>query len=153
MDENIDKVQVRVRCLVEFTRQAISTIRYKNGVQLVTIHGTDDSARLGGTMALTFHKSNGDDVPCEKIEILANNERISLRSGCLCNPAMTAILLKRKKDIQNIGEHLTFSSLLEKMGVDSLGVVRISFGVASNCQDAKKFLAFAERLATGLELD
>jgi molybdenum cofactor sulfurtransferase len=131
MDENIDKVQVRVRCLVEFTRQAISTIRYKNGV----------------------HKSNGDDVPCEKIEILANNERISLRSGCLCNPAMTAILLKRKKDIQNIGEHLTFSSLLEKMGVDSLGVVRISFGVASNCQDAKKFLAFAERLATGLELD
>ncbi|KAG2173863.1 hypothetical protein INT43_005283 [Umbelopsis isabellina] len=153
MDEHIDKLEVRVRTLIDFTRQALSIIRYKNGIRLVTIHGTDDAARRGGTLALTFHKSNGDDVACEKIEVLANNEKISLRSGCLCNPAMTAILLKRRNDIQTIGEHLTFSDLLEKMGVDSLGIVRISFGIASNHEDAKKFLSFAKRLATGLELD
>lgn len=153
MDEHIDKLEVRVRTLIEFTRQALTTLRYKNGTRLVTIHGTDDASRRGGTLALTFHKSNGDDVPCEKIEVLANSEKISLRSGCLCNPAMTAILLKRRKDIKNIGEHLTFSNLLENMGVESLGIVRISFGIASNHEDAKMFLSFAKRLTTGLDLD
>lgn len=153
MNGVIDLVQERVRGLLEYTIQSLSAIRYHNGSPLVTVHGAVDSKRRGGSLALTFHKSNGDEVDCEHIEILANKERISLRSGCMCNPAMAAILVKRRRDVGSIGQNLTFSSLLEKTGAKSLGVVRVSFGIASNQRDADRFIGFASTLARHLVLD
>lgn len=153
MDDIIDLVQQRVMKLMQYTMQSLSAITYQNGVALVTIHGVVDSSQRGGSLALTFHKSNGSEVPCETIESLANKERISLRSGCMCNPAMAAILVKRRDEIGNIGQNVTYSSLLAKSGTSSIGVVRVSFGIASNHQDADKFISFTTTLACNRILD
>jgi molybdenum cofactor sulfurtransferase len=153
MNGIIDLVQQRVRDLIEYTISSLSVIRYKNGTHIVTIHGAVDPSQRGGSLALTFYASNGDEVACEKIEMLANKERMSLRSGCMCNPAMTAILTHHRQAVSRIGQNVTLSELLEQLGQDSIGVVRISFGLASNQKDADTFVNFVKSLAKNETLD
>ncbi|KAG2188001.1 hypothetical protein INT44_000751 [Umbelopsis vinacea] len=153
MNGVIDLVQQRVRELMEYTISSLSTICYKNGTHTVTIHGAVNPSQRGGSLALTFHATNGDEVDCGKIDMLATKERISLRSGCLCNPAMAAILTHHRQEIGQIGENVKYSDLLEYLGKGSIGVVRISFGLASNQKDADKFVNFVKSLAKNEALD
>ena len=52
-----------------------------------------------------------------------------------------------------IGQNITFSELLVKTGKNSMGVVRISFGLASNQKDADTFINFVKSLAKNEILD
>jgi molybdenum cofactor sulfurtransferase len=153
MDGIIDLVQQRVRSLIENTVHSLSMVHYKNGTRVVTIHGKVDPSQRGGSLALTFYTSSGEEVPCDKIETLANKERISLRSGCLCNPAMSAIFVNHREAVGSIGQNVTFSDLLQRTGISSIGVVRVSFGLASNQKDADTFINFVKSLAKNKGLD
>jgi selenocysteine lyase/cysteine desulfurase len=153
MNGVIDLVNQRVRTLMEYTISSLSRIHYKNGTPIVTIHGGVEPSQRGGSLALTFYSSNGNEVACEKVDILATKERISLRSGCMCNPAMTGILIHQRKTVSMIEQNVTFSELLVKAGKNSMGVVRISFGLASNQKDADAFINFVKSLAKNELLD
>lgn len=153
MNGVIDLVQKRVGTLMEYTISSLSKIYYKNGTPIVSIHGGVAPSQRGGSLALSFYSSNGDEVACETVDRLATKERISLRSGCMCNPAMTGILIHQREAVSMIEQNVTFSELLVKEGKNSMGVVRISFGLASNQKDADAFINFVKSLAKNETLD
>ena len=96
------------------------------------------------------------------VEELAGEHRISLRTGCFCNPgageAAEGITADDVNAALEIREDLTLARFLEIVtarGGKSAGAIRVSFGLASNFADAERFLTFARsfrdqsRLAIG----
>ena len=84
---------------------------------------------------------------------LAGRHRISLRTGCFCNPGAgeTAEDIS-EEDIDAALETGTdmnlprFLQFITHRGGKSAGAIRISFGIASNFADAERFLEFARGL-------
>ena len=81
-----------------------------------------------------------------RIEQLANDQNISLRTGCFCNPGAgeTALGLT-KTEIEcalEKDQRMTLPELMIVMG-RVLGALRISVGIASNFADVHRFMQFA----------
>ena len=79
------------------------------------------------------------------IEYAATEQSISLRTGCMCNPGGAAALLGAQGDMKLMYPGATRKDI-EKARAQELGVVRISLGLASSFQDARKVIQFAETI-------
>jgi hypothetical protein len=69
------------------------------------------------------------------IEFAAAKNSISLRGVCVCNPGRVAAMMGIQKEMVEIKESIT-KKKWEKQLKRELGIVRISFGLVSNFQDA-----------------
>jgi len=157
----VDKVHARVACLTGWMLEDLISIRHGNGSPLVKVYGPTDMIDRGGTVAINFYDPNGDLIDHRRVEALAGSERISLRTGCFCNPGAGEIahgLTKEDMDeaFKN-DERMTFDqflSILERRDGKSAGAVRISLGLVSNFEDVYRMALFArgfvDKLAAGV---
>jgi selenocysteine lyase/cysteine desulfurase len=149
----IETIGERVRCLTDWLLGQLLGLRHGNGRPLVRIYGPATSARRGGTVTMNFYDPQGLLLDYRRIEELAGQEGISLRTGCFCNPGAgeTAEGLTQD-DMQAglaLGAGVTLQRFLEVMrgrGGKSVGAIRVSFGLASNFADAERFVRFAAGL-------
>ena len=81
-------------------------------------------------------------LPNSFIEYAATRMKISLRTGCVCNPGGAAVILGIEDDMELIQPGITLKAFEEHVGHE-LGVVRISLGLASSFADVWKVLQFA----------
>ena len=84
------------------------------------------------------------------MEELATTERISLRTGCFCNPGAgeTAEGLTEDDVLAALesGGDMTmprFLQVIQHRGGKSAGAIRVSLGLVSNFADVERFLRFA----------
>jgi selenocysteine lyase/cysteine desulfurase len=73
--------------------------------------------------------------------------RISLRTGCFCNPGVGEDAFGLHLEALRSLRHAKTTSLdeyLRLIGLPSAGAVRVSFGVASTLTDVDRFVTFAE---------
>jgi molybdenum cofactor sulfurtransferase len=97
--------------------------------------------------SLTLAQPRGEPLPLEFIEHASASRGISLRTGCMCNPGGSAVLLGLGSLMKRLDEVPDASlAALERMAGRSLGVVRVSLGIASNFEDAWRVVAFAREL-------
>jgi molybdenum cofactor sulfurtransferase len=82
-------------------------------------------------------------LPNSFIEYAATKSKISLRTGCMCNPGGAAAILGVSKDMNLLYEGVTLKAF-EKIVGRELGVVRVSLGLASNYSDVWHVLRFVE---------
>ena len=82
----LDTIHDRVMALAGWLLENLLALRHGNGRPLVRIHGPRTLRDRGGTLALTFDDPDGKPFDERRIEELANQTRISLRTGCFCNP-------------------------------------------------------------------
>lgn len=92
-------------------------------------------------------KPSGEMIPNSFVEYAASKESVSLRTGCMCNPGGAAAILSIQDDMKQLYPGVTLKDFEHHVGRE-LGVVRISFGLASNFQDAWRVLKFASSIAT-----
>jgi molybdenum cofactor sulfurtransferase len=118
----------------------------------VQVYGTRTTDARGGTIALNFFDVRGGRIDHQEIERRAGAFRISLRTGCFCNPgaAETASGIGAERlsaclHRLEAADRLEPEALSQCLG-SALGAVRVSLGVASNLQDVERFLAFAATL-------
>jgi len=79
-------------------------------------------------------------MPNSFVEYAASTRHISLRAGCMCNPA--AMLGPEEQGLmQQLLPGVTLQDVTEMLGRE-VGVVRISLGLASNFQDVWKVVQF-----------
>ncbi|KAK3291746.1 pyridoxal phosphate-dependent transferase [Chaetomium fimeti] len=76
--------------------------------------------------------------------------RISLRTGCFCNPgagqAALGLDVKTVRKLARARQLLGgLDEVVEVLGIPSLGAIRVSFGLASTTADVDKFIGFAEK--------
>ena len=96
--------------------------------------------------ASALAQPEGDMLPLSFIEHAATSQRISLRTGCVCNPGGAAALLGLGHAMDALRPGATKQGLEDAVGRE-LGVVRISLGLASNFHDVYRVLRFVGALA------
>jgi molybdenum cofactor sulfurtransferase len=149
----IEAVQTRVRCLTAWLLERLLALRHSNGRAMVRIYGPVTMAMRGPVVTMNFYDPDGHLLDYRRVEELAGEDGISVRTGCFCNPGAgeTAEGITDEDVLAALGTaaDLTlprFLQVITHRGGKSAGAIRVSFGIASNFSDAQRFLAFAERL-------
>jgi len=148
----IHTIQTRVNCLTDWLITQLLALRHSNDRPMVRLYGPANMVQRGATVTLNFYDPHGHLVDYRRIEELAGEEGISLRTGCFCNPGAGEMSEDLNEDdmrfgIGQIGAEinlLRFSQALQARG-KSAGAIRVSTGIASNFADVERFMAFAAR--------
>lgn len=144
----IDLIHTRVMCLTGWLINHLLALHHSNGNPLVRLYGPANTHMRGGTIQVNFLDPDGQLHDCLDIERLANNERISLRAGCHCNPGAREIALGFKEaDLAPCfrdKDRITFEQFLHIIDGKTTGALRASIGLATNFADVYKYVQFAE---------
>lgn len=144
----LDSIHTRVRCLTEWSLGQFTALRHASGVPLARIYGPLDSASRGGIVTFNFYDCNGEFVDHRLVERRANDARISLRTGCFCNPGDGELALGISAEELTTcfirhEDRLTLDEFRRCIDAKSTGAVRVSVGLASTFADAAACVAFA----------
>lgn len=147
----IDTIQTRVHCLTDWLITQVLALRHGNGRPMVRLYGPANMAQRGGTVTMNFYDPEGHLVDYRRIEELAAQVQISLRTGCFCNPGAgeTAEGIDESDLRAGVAEAGTqinlprFLQFLQQGSGKSAGAIRVSLGLASNFADVDRFLEFA----------
>ena len=140
----------------------LSTLTHYNGRPICVIysdlagsHPYTDSAKQGSTVAFNIVRADGSYVKYSSVEQLANENKIYLRAGGLCNPGGLATHLKMEpwqfKRAWSAGHSCGDPVDTEIINGKPTGVVRASLGAMSTIRDVDTFVAFL--LETFIEHD
>lgn len=149
----IEHIGTRVACLTDWLLTHMLSLRHRNGASMVTVHGPQNNEQRGGTITFNLDDPDGQRLDYRRIEQLANDVNISLRTGCFCNPgsgeAAHELTHDEMKGAFNRESSISFDELYELAGMHYAkhpSAVRISSGIASNFNDVVAFMAFLESL-------
>jgi molybdenum cofactor sulfurtransferase len=143
----IDTIHARVGALGSYVLEALGSLRHANGAPAAVIYGPREFKRRGATIAFNFLHPDGHVVDERFVERLAREQKISLRTGCFCNPGAGEIAFTVSRETLvggEFGEGMTLDDYVRELGLPSGGAVRASLGLASNFADLDRFLAFAD---------
>jgi selenocysteine lyase/cysteine desulfurase len=121
---------------------------------MARVFGPAGLDRRGGTIAFHLLAPNGEPYDVGAIEDRANAARISLRSGCFCNPGDGEVAHGIPKDAMaqcfaGAATPVSFLDCAQTIRASigrSPNTLRASLGIASNFADVHAFMAFAESL-------
>ena len=144
----IEAIHGRVQSLTAWLLDALRGLRHRNGAPLVRLYGPAGAAARGGTIAFNLLAPDGTLVDYARVEARANRARISLRTGCFCNPgASEAALGLTAEELAPIfrpaagpAEEHRRRLLAERRRAQ--GAVRVSLGIASDFADVFRFVRF-----------
>jgi selenocysteine lyase/cysteine desulfurase len=146
----IETIHTRVECLTAWLLERLAALTHSNGRPMVRIYGPLTTRMRGGTVTMNFYDPEGRLLDYRRVEELAAKQRISLRTGCFCNPgageaaeAITAddveAAIAEAPDM-TLPRFLTF--ITHRSG-RTAGAIRVSLGIASSFADVQRFLGFA----------
>ena len=149
----IDVIHRRVRALAGWLLERLLDLRHGTGRPLVALYGPANIDNRGATLTFNFHDRSGGFVDHQLIEARAGERRISLRSGCFCNPGAGELALGLSPQVMSScfaqsPERMTYADFRRCVDSGSSGAVRISLGIASNFADAHAFVSFAREFLT-----
>jgi selenocysteine lyase/cysteine desulfurase len=148
----IDMIHERVTCLAGWLIDGLTGLRHANGRPLVRLHGPKSTAKRGGTVTVSFDDPEGVCLDDRRIEELANHARISLRTGCFCNPGAGELAHGLNAETMRHffqGQAFSFQELRQEMHAHfgkEVSAVRMSVGLASNFGDVDAMVRFATGL-------
>jgi len=148
-----DVLSARLRCLTGWLLARLLELRHGNGRPLVRIYGPVTTAMRGPTVTMNFYDPGGHLLDYRRVEELAGDRHISVRSGCFCNPGVgEAAEGITVEDITAAVAETTdlslprFLQFITHRSGKSAGALRVSLGIASNFEDVRRFAAFAGEL-------
>jgi selenocysteine lyase/cysteine desulfurase len=147
----IETIHTRVACLTGWLLEQMQALSHANGLPLVRLYGPSSTERRGGTIAFNFYDSEGRPHDARRIEALAAESNISLRTGCFCNPGAGEIAHNITRDEMaecfKSDEPISFDQFTAMIQNNSNGksasTVRISVGLASSFADVYRLIGFA----------
>ena len=149
----IETIHTRVRCLTAWLLQELLGLAHSNGRHMVRIYGPATTTMRGGAITLNFYDPDGHLLDYRRVEELANQERISLRTGCFCNPGAGELAegLTESDMIAGLdaGDDMTlprFLQVIQHRSGKSAGAIRVSLGLVTNFSDVWRFLRFSADL-------
>ncbi|KAH9994300.1 pyridoxal phosphate-dependent transferase [Russula vinacea] len=120
---------------IQWPRSGLPAVRVLSRVPGATPEPGEASQGTGGIVSCLMFDEKGEPVPLSRVAAHAAANGIALRTGCMCNPGGAATLLSLGSlmsvlDKGDASHPPTLRSLEDAAGQE-LGVVRISFGLAS----------------------
>jgi len=149
----IETIGTRVRCLTEWLLQRLLTLQHSNGRPMARLYGPATTDSRGGTVAMNFYDPEGHLLDYRRVEELAGLQKISLRTGCFCNPGpgetadgLTEEDIRAALEADEDMNLRRFLQFITHRSGKSAGAIRVSLGLASNFADVYRFMQFAESL-------
>ena len=149
----LDVIHARVDCLTAWLLQELLGLTHGNGRHMVRIYGPASTTMRGGSVTLNFYDPDGHLLDYRRVEELAAAQRISLRTGCFCNPGSgeTAEGLTESDMLAGLSEGIDmtlprFLQVIQHRAGKSAGAIRVSLGLVSNFSDVYRFVQFAAGL-------
>lgn len=148
----LDAVHDRVCALSCWLLERLQALRHSGGAPLVRVFGPKGGECRGATIALYLLDPHGRPYDVYEVEAAAARERISIRSGCFCNPGDGEVAHRishedMERCFSDPAAAVTLLQCQQKIE-DATGSVpntlRVSFGLASDFGDAYRFLRFAQ---------
>ncbi len=143
----VEMIHTRVMCLTSWLLRELTALAHPTGVPLVSVYGPMDAELRGGTVTLNFYDRDGHFIDHRLVERRANAARISLRTGCFCNPGDGELALGISADELTScfvrHDRLTLDEFRRCIDDKSTGAVRISVGLATTFADVYTCIAFA----------
>ena len=154
----VEAVHDHVQGLTRRLLAGLASLRHANGAPRIRLYGPPDDTDRGGTVAFNLLDADGSLVDFRAVEARAAADRISLRTGCFCNPgaseAARGITADEMRALFAVARERqpTRHDLRAIFGGKALGAVRASLGMASNAADVDRLIevlaAFPERAAS-----
>jgi selenocysteine lyase/cysteine desulfurase len=145
----IELIAERVRCLTGWLLEELLALQHSNGRAMVRIYGPATTQARGGTVTLNLYDPQGHLLDYRRVEELAGQEGISLRTGCFCNPGAGETAEGLTEEDMQAGfimgadvNLMSFLRLMQERGHKSAGSIRASIGLATNFPDVWRFLRF-----------
>ena len=145
----LELIAERIRCLTGWLLDELLALRHGNGRAMVRIYGPATSENRGGTVTFNLYDPQGHLLDYRRVEDLAGEQGISLRTGCFCNPGAGEMAEGlTEEDMQaglTLGPEINlpgFVRLMQDRSHKSAGSIRASFGLATNFPDVWRFLQF-----------
>jgi selenocysteine lyase/cysteine desulfurase len=151
----IEAIHEHVDRLAERLLERMAQVHHSNGAPLFRIFGPKGMDRRGATVAFHLLDPNGQVFRVERIEQLAGEQRISVRTGCFCNPGDGEVAhnISRDEMAKCFDDHTIPVTLqqCQRLIEDATGkvpnTIRVSLGIATNSADIERFLEFATGFA------
>ncbi|KAK3905513.1 molybdenum cofactor sulfurase [Staphylotrichum tortipilum] len=149
----IPAIGTRVKCLTGWFLQRLLQLRHSDGSPMVRVYGPTDLKMRGGTVAFNLLDAAGKVVDERLVAMESAAARISLRTGCFCNPGAGEAALgldpRLVRNLTKLAGARGFSGGLDEfvtmVGMSSYGAIRVSFGLASTTADVDKFFGFVDK--------
>lgn len=145
-DIGMQRIKTRIKALANYFKTRVENLKHSNGEPMIKLFGPSVIKHKGGTFILNFRDVNGNIFAFENVEELANKNKISIRTGCFCNPGidevnncLTTDELAKYFTSHDLGNYHDMIQFLGKMR----GAVRVSLGLATVQKDLDRFLEFA----------
>jgi len=141
----IDTIAQRVESLGRRLLAGMQRLERAGRSPAVRVYGPAAWDRRGGTIAFNFLHPDGRVVDERFVDRVAAAHRISLRTGCFCNPGAgeVAFSLSMDRPGGRFDEGMILDDYLRAVGMPTGGAVRVSLGIASNVADVQRFMEFA----------
>ncbi len=144
----VDNIHARVQALTSWLIGRLLELRHSTGRPLVTLYGPASAEARGATITINMRDSLGGFIDHQIIEERAGAQRLSIRSGCFCNPgagelAMGISAEEMRSCFLRSADRITYDEFRRCIDGKSTGAVRISLGVASTFADVWAFADFA----------
>lgn len=142
----IDTIHTRVRLLCTRLLDELGSLTHSGGAPAATIYGPRCWDRRGATVAFNFLHPDGRIVDERYVDRVAGRHRISLRTGCFCNPGAGEVAFTISRETllgSEFGPGMTLDDYVREIGLHSGGAIRASLGFASNFDDVHRFMEFA----------
>ncbi|KND87028.1 Molybdenum cofactor sulfurase [Tolypocladium ophioglossoides CBS 100239] len=140
----MELVRTRVRSLTGWFIDRLAMLRHSDDTPMAAIYGPTSLKSRGGTVSFNLLDAAGKVVDERIVAMESAAARISLRTGCFCNPGAGEVAFGIDTDALPPLGHPSFDEFLRIMNLPSAGAVRVSFGVASTAADVDYFFAFVE---------
>lgn len=143
----IDTIHTRVHTLTAWLLNRFTSLVHHNGKPLLRLYGPQCASRRGGTIAFNVADADGHIVDHVAVDERAAAERISLRTGCFCNPGAGELALGLSRDeiaacLATTQSRLTYDEFRHCIDPKTAGAVRASLGIVSNFDDAWRLERF-----------
>jgi selenocysteine lyase/cysteine desulfurase len=144
-----DAIHARVSALTGWLLDELTRLTHANGTSAIRIYGPTTTDRRGGTVAFNVVAADGSLVDHEIVDRRAGERRISLRTGCFCNPGAgeSAFGLSRDDITVCLGSEpsrMTYDEFRHCIDPKAAGAVRASLGMVSNFHDVWRLVAFLQ---------
>lgn len=144
----MDTISTRVRCLTGCFLDRLLELRHSDGSPMVRVYGPTNTVMRGGNVAFNFLDAEGKIIDGRIVAPESADARISLRTGCFCNPGCGedafGLNLKRLRPLLWTRKKVDFDTFVDLIELPHDGAVRVSFGLASTMGDVDRFFAWAE---------
>ena len=147
----IDVIHERVMALAGWLVTQLTSLAHADGSPLARVFGPKDLTRRGGTIAFYLVAPDGRPYDVRAVEALASRARISLRTGCFCNPGDGEVAHGITRDdmamcFVGTCTPVSFEDCAETLRAytgKAPNTMRVSLGLVSNFADAFALVQFA----------